>query len=1342
MKRIICLAVLLVALAARGQEADPIATSLREIKAAEPDIKVLARALPLLADPAGRTAIRTAILESKPFPSGQLVALLSYPALDVRLGSLELLEEASGGDFGFNPWLAPGAPENEAPLELWKNWAGKDLLGLPKRGLLSDEQRHGYLRDLLANDSDKASRARRMLEADGLGAVGFLESFLAKSPNLPAGSRAKIREAQYQIVLSRPLGPQAATTARQLAFGSRDQMLTSLATLRTVGIVALPILRDFIDHRDPLVRETAMDTMLAAGGEQALPVITPVILAETDVNVIHGVLRRVKDIPGEASLTIASSFLNHENEDLVVSAIQASLKLSGGGAPETFFPGHRGKPAQATPTKVDEAIINALSDPRWRVRTAALEFVAGRKLAAASDRCVAMLSDPDEFVRFSAIKAAAALRAKGTLEKLKEIFLSDPGMTAPVLAGYAAMEQSPDATILAKLNEYPAEARLAAIRAAQADPKLAPVVVRFAADPNLDVACAALRFLASDPEQVATPEVASLLLNALRSPTPELRNAALDRLNLPPSSATTIDPRLAQFVEQAEGPTTLDPLYNAFLTAAGSQAASPGVDVIPGAQQELLKRLAELAATDDANGFRAALCLAKAGHASGLNVLIERLGKLTTAQRAVIAEEIQEPSRKEALDLLRMLVRDDVSEIRTAAAESALSSEKAPAFLQMVLEELLAPKALLQPYEVYGYRFEATCREARAQSVVRTWATPLLTSKTASDPLRILALISLRNNLPATSGEAVLALARTSTNPWIRRAAWHCLGTAGSPLFASNLAALAADESPNVRAVLPEVTDKNSNSAWHHRFDDLHKHSDSSWDSNRSKRRFPAEAREILVRFAASDPSPQVRFESMFVLLTRGETIDADAFATLITTLPEEAAASSRITSWMNDNERRIGPGLAPIIAALDTTKVNPRQLKQLAGLAAKAAKPAGAHGESDTGFTSFAGLVATAEAGANAPQQQAVDPEPHQPVTRNSLKIVYFYKPGCAECAKASALLDALRSDFPLMAIERHNLNETQPTLFNQALSSRFAVPSQQHTIAPAIFTQAGFLVRDDITPQALGKLLAATMAISQDDSWSKLDEPEIVAAREVVEERFQSLTLPVVLFAGLMDGINPCAFATIIFFLSYLQIARRTPREMLMVGAAFISAVFLAYFSAGLLLHSVLDQLTAHIGGIKRYLDWGFGGLALVAAALSFRDALKARAGRLDEMTLQLPGALKERIRTVIRTGTRARHFVIAAFLTGVAISFLELACTGQVYAPIIYSIQQGRLDAVAWLFAYNAAFIAPLIAIFALTFTGMSSKSLIAFQTRHTFAVKLALAAVFLALAAVILFGSKWF
>ena len=275
---------------------------------------------------------------------------------------------------------------------------------------------------------------------------------------------------------------------------------------------------------------------------------------------------------------------------------------------------------------------------------------------------------------------------------------------------------------------------------------------------------------------------------------------------------------------------------------------------------------------------------------------------------------------------------------------------------------------------------------------------------------------------------------------------------------------------------------------------------------------------------------------------------------------------------------------------------------------------------------------------------------------------------------------------------------------------------------------------------PAPPGALLADTWNPPQDDAWSRIGSTEISEAREQVEERYESLTLPIVIGAGLLDGVNPCAFATIIFFLSYLQVARRTPREMLMVGAAFILAVFLAYRAAGLALHRVLATLTEPVQGIQKWLNWIFGLLALLAAVLSARDAVLAHRGRAEEMTLQLPAFLKDRIRGVIRTGARARRFVIAAFVAGIIISFLELACTGQVYAPIIYQIQQGRADAVGMLLLDTRAFILPLVVIFIAVWAGLRSETLIRIQKQSTAAVKILLAVLFLTLAIVMLLGDR--
>ncbi len=129
-----------------------------------------------------------------------------------------------------------------------------------------------------------------------------------------------------------------------------------------------------------------------------------------------------------------------------------------------------------------------------------------------------------------------------------------------------------------------------------------------------------------------------------------------------------------------------------------------------------------------------------------------------------------------------------------------------------------------------------------------------------------------------------------------------------------------------------------------------------------------------------------------------------------------------------------------------------------------------------------------------------------------------------------------------------------------------------------------------------------------------------ELDAARETVENRFAAFGLVGVFLAGLLDGINPCAFATIIFLLSYLQVTRRSSTQILAVGGAFILGVFLTYFALGLGLVEIVGKLEGfRVAG--RILNLLLAAACLWVAWMSFRDARLARRGQLAEMTLQLP-------------------------------------------------------------------------------------------------------------------------
>jgi len=113
-----------------------------------------------------------------------------------------------------------------------------------------------------------------------------------------------------------------------------------------------------------------------------------------------------------------------------------------------------------------------------------------------------------------------------------------------------------------------------------------------------------------------------------------------------------------------------------------------------------------------------------------------------------------------------------------------------------------------------------------------------------------------------------------------------------------------------------------------------------------------------------------------------------------------------------------------------------------------------------------------------------------------------------------------------------------------------------------------------------------------------------------------------------------------------------------------------------------------------------------------------------------------LRMRINATIREGRKTRAYVAGAFVTGILISFLELACTGQIYLPTIIfvsSLPELRLQAVGYLVLYNLLFIVPLAVVFVLAYFGTTSKDLTAFLQQRAASVKLGMMILFITLAA---------
>ncbi|MHC4480512.1 MAG: hypothetical protein ACYS1C_06030 [Planctomycetota bacterium] len=367
--------------------------------------------------------------------------------------------------------------------------------------------------------------------------------------------------------------------------------------------------------------------------------------------------------------------------------------------------------------------------------------------------------------------------------------------------------------------------------------------------------------------------------------------------------------------------------------------------------------------------------------------------------------------------------------------------------------------------------------------------------------------------------------------------------------------------------------------------------------------------------------------------------------------------------------------------------------------------------------------------------KQEAAQPRPKRP---RPIHLVYFDRPGCPLCEEVKSSLEELRGMFHNLRIRTHDLSTSESAmLLNVAICEGLSMPQEQRLVAPSIFSAEAGLVGSEISLPALAELARASEGL---ESPAVAFGSRRAEARSQLADAYERLGLLVVISAGLADGINPCAFTVIIFFLAYLAHIGKSRREIAVVGSIFTAAVFLAYFTFGLGLAGLVSAAEEWSGTVTRAIYGLTAALAMLAAVLSFRDGLRCLAGRTAELTLSLPDSLQRRIRLAISRRARLGLTVAATAVLGGAVALFELPCTGQMYLPVIvfglHHLPGRLLGPVGWLLLYNLCFIAPLIVVFVAVFFGLTSERLTSIFRRHIAVTKFAMAAVFATLCAFML------
>jgi len=348
-----------------------------------------------------------------------------------------------------------------------------------------------------------------------------------------------------------------------------------------------------------------------------------------------------------------------------------------------------------------------------------------------------------------------------------------------------------------------------------------------------------------------------------------------------------------------------------------------------------------------------------------------------------------------------------------------------------------------------------------------------------------------------------------------------------------------------------------------------------------------------------------------------------------------------------------------------------------------------------------------------------------------------YFEKQGCTSCSRAYRDLQYLQSKYPNLIIKVYDIADHESKVLNEALGQICHVPEKKRLTAPSIFIGKDFLLEEDIRIHAMEELIRKHSREKTASPWEMAEKVKKEAGKTIVS-RFKGLNISTIMAAGLLDGINPCAFATIIFFISYLAYIGRKGKEILLVGGAFTFAVFITYMLIGLGFLSFIKSLF-FLPLLSKIVYLATAIFALALGILSLRDYFLCRKGKIEAMSLQLPDFLKKRIHKTIRQEAKVKRYIVGALITGFIISVLELACTGQVYLPTIIFVSRIstlRLRSMFYLLLYNLMFISPLALIFITVYKGTSSQQLTALFQRSSAAIKLGMSLLFFTLAIVLI------
>jgi len=302
------------------------------------------------------------------------------------------------------------------------------------------------------------------------------------------------------------------------------------------------------------------------------------------------------------------------------------------------------------------------------------------------------------------------------------------------------------------------------------------------------------------------------------------------------------------------------------------------------------------------------------------------------------------------------------------------------------------------------------------------------------------------------------------------------------------------------------------------------------------------------------------------------------------------------------------------------------------------------------------------------------------------SIRIEFFTRAGCQNCAKAKLFLDMIAKRHPEVEIKSLDIEkDIDAAIRLNELSGKHGYSTWG---VPAFYIDGQLIVGfrgPDSTGKEIDYLIEGLLVENQKTLELTRDRVDIPLFGEV---RVSDYGLPLfTIVLGLIDGFNPCAMWVLIFLLSLLVNLKSRKRMALIAGVfVFVSGlVYFVFMAAWLNFFFLL--------GLTRTLQLILGVFAVAVGSIHIKDFFMFKRG----LSLSIPESAKPGIYSRVNRVLKAENIAGAIFtviVLAAMVNVVELACTAGlpvIFTQILASQPLSTLEHYAYLVLYNIAYMA---------------------------------------------------